>query len=128
MKAHFVTFLSQGTFVCEETTKPIKSWDVQQAKEMAKSITERHGAKPFAFVFSTRSRTDAELDSKVTERSGRYFLGGRVLTLDDVKREMPDQEILIRNMERNDIAKVVVNDNPWRSIQELRPGDVVLDV
>ena len=42
MKAHFVTFSSPGTFVHEETTKPIGSWDTEKAIEMAREITERH--------------------------------------------------------------------------------------
>jgi hypothetical protein len=95
---------------------------------MSKYITERYDAKPFAFVFTTRERGEKDLDSKEVKRSGHYYLGGRVMTLEDVKREMPDEKILIRNMECNGFAKVVVNDNSWRSIQPLRDGDVVLDV
>ena len=128
MKAHFVTFLSPGTFVCEETTKPIESWDTKEAVKMSKKITERYGAKPFAFVFSTRERGDKDLDSKTTKTSGRYFLGGKVLTLADVEKQMPKETTLISNMRCNGIKKVVVNDNSWRSIQPLEPKDVVLDV
>lgn len=128
MKQHFVTFLSPGTFVHEETTKPIASWDTKEAVKMSEKIVERYGAKPFAFVFSTRERGDKDLDSKVTKRSGRYFLGGRVLTLAQVKKEMPKESILIGNMECNKIARVVVNTNSWRSVQPLESDDVVLDV
>ena len=113
MRRHFVTFLSPGTFVHEETTKPIEAWDTSKALIMSKVITERYGAKPFAFVFTTRERTDKELDSKVTKRSGRYFLGGKILTL---------------AMECNGIKKVVVNDNSWRSVHPLESDDVVLSV
>lgn len=28
MEAHFVTFFSPGTFVAEDTTKPIDSWNL----------------------------------------------------------------------------------------------------
>jgi hypothetical protein len=128
MKAHFVTFISPGTFFAENTTKPIKAWDVEEAIRMSGGITERYGAKPFAFQFSTRERTDRELDSKTTQNSGRYFLGGRVLTLAEVKKQMPKEDILIGNMERNGIKRVVVNDSPWRSVQPLESNDVVLDV
>jgi len=95
---------------------------------MSKKITERYGAKPFAFVFSTRERGDKDLDSKTIKTSGRYFLGGKVLTLADVEKQMPKETILISNMRCNGIKKVVVNDNSWRSIQPLEPKDVVLDV
>lgn len=127
MKKHFVTFLSPGTFVHEETTKPIESWDVQLASKMAKSITERHGAKPFAFTFSTRERGDKDLDSKVAKKSGRYFLGGRVMTLDEVEKEMPKAQILIGNMRVNKWNKIVVNTNSYRIVQPLEKDDTVLE-
>jgi hypothetical protein len=127
MKQDFVTFLSPGSFVHEEATERIDSWDVEKAKELAHGITARHGATPFAFVFTTRARKADELDSKEVKRSGRYFLGGRVMTLEDVKREMPDEKILISNMEWNGYARVIVNSNSWRTIQPLDEDDVVLD-
>ncbi len=127
MKAHFVSFLSPGTFVHEETTKPIESWDVEKAKEMARGITERHDATPFGFRFSTRERKDDELDSKVVKRSGCYYLGGRVMTLADVKREMPNEHILIGNMECNGYDRIIVNTNSWKIVQPLNADDVVLE-
>lgn len=132
MKTHFVTFLSPGTFpgtfLHEETTKPIEAWDTDKAVKMSKSITDRYGAKPFAFVFTTRERGEKDLDSKTTKSSGRYFLGGKVLTLADVEKQMPEEIILISNMRGNDIKKVVVNGNSWRSVHPLESDDVVLDV
>jgi exonuclease I len=85
MKKNFVRFLSPSTFCHEETTKPIESWDVGRAIEMASKIKERHGATPFAFQFVTRGRKKNELDSRVTATSGRYYLGGKVLTLEQIK-------------------------------------------
>ncbi len=125
-RKHFVTFLSPGTFFNEETTKPIPSWDVKVAVRMSRKIVERYGAKPFAFVFSTCELSWKDLGLKTTKESGRYFLGGRVLTLEEVKKEMPNESILIGNMERNKIRKVVVNENSWRCIQPLESGDIVL--
>lgn len=128
MKKHFVTFYSPGTFVSEETTKEIASWDVQAAMKMAHSITERHAATPYGFRFSTRSRGDGDLDSKVTERSPLYWLGGKVETLEEVEaRNDPKEEILRSNMRGNGYKKIVVNDNSWRFTAPLNDGDVVLD-
>jgi hypothetical protein len=58
--AHFVTFLSPGTFVAEDTTRPIESWDVKQAMKMADDIHERHGA--------TRSRGPEDRDHDAQDR------------------------------------------------------------
>lgn len=128
MKKHFVTFLSPGTFVHEETTEPIDSWDIGEAIKRSRSIKERYNAKPFAFQFSTRARTDKDLDSKEVKRSGRYYLGGRVLTLAQVKKEMPNEKILIGNMECNKWHNIVINTNSWKVTQPLYADDLVLDV
>ena len=128
MKAHFVTFESPGTFVHEATTLPIDSWDEKKAAKMAHTIKERHGATPFAFYFTTRSRSESELDSKVTKTSGRFFLGGVIKTIAGIEAENdPRNEILLNNMKFNDYPKIVVNTNSWKIAQPLRKNDVVLD-
>lgn len=128
MDRHFVTFLSPGTFVAETTEKPIDSWDVKKAQKMAHDIEERYGATPYGFRFTTRSRTDADLDSKVTATSGMYFLGGKIETLAEVEaRNDPKEEILRSNMRGNGYDRIIVNDNSWRSTQPLRDGDTVLN-
>jgi len=128
MKKHFVTFLSPGTFVSETTTKPIASWSVEKAKAMVGGITERYGATPYGFMFTTRSRGPKDLDSKVVKTSGVYYLGGKVETLAQVKRRASkDDKILISNMECNKIAKVITNTNSWKFTAELRKGDVVVE-
>lgn len=128
MTRHFVTFYSPGTFVHEETSKPIHAWDTKKAVEMARGITERHGATPFCFRFSTRHRDNDELDSRVVKNSGRFFLGGNILTLKEIKaRKDKDDRILISNMESNGMARVVENNNSWKSVQPLEADDVVLD-
>jgi len=65
VQKHFVTFYSPGTFVSEESSLPIDAWDVDKAKEMAHDVVERYGATPYGFRFTTRSRGDADLDSKI---------------------------------------------------------------
>jgi hypothetical protein len=128
MQKHFVTFYSPGTFVAEETTKPIRSWDVQEAMDIAHGITERYGATPYGFQFSTRTRGDDDLDSKKTATSPFYHLGGRIETLAEVEaRNDPKEEILRFNMRCNKWHKIVVNDNSGRSTQPLGKTDVMLD-
>jgi len=128
MKKHFVSFFSPGTFVAEQTTKPIDSWDVDRAIEMSKKIKERYGALPYGFSFSTRERNDDELDSHEIKRSNFFFLGGEIWTLKDLKKKNnPKDKTLIRNMEGNDWDKVVINNNSWSWTQPLEKDDVVLE-
>ena len=127
MEKHFVEFLSPGTFVSESTTKPIDAWDVETAVIMASDIMERHNARPYGFRFLTRTRDDADLDSKVSATSGIYYLGGDIFTREQVEaRNLPGEEILRSNMRANDIAKIVINTNSWKFTAPLRDGDTVL--
>ena len=127
IEKHFVTFVSPGTFCPETTTREIDSWDVDTAVEMASDVIERHNATPYSFHFTTRSN-DGKLDSKETARSCNYFLGGQVLTLQDVKdRNDPRDSVLISNMENNGYDRVIQNDNSWRATLPLKKNDVVLE-
>lgn len=128
VEAHFIEFMSPGTFLPEITTLPIHAWDVETAKNLATDIVERHGARPFGFRFITRSRGDDDLDSKVSAKSGMYYLGGRIETIDDVRRRNdPAERILLSNMEANEIERIVINTNSWKFTAWLNDDDTVLD-
>jgi len=128
MRKYFVVFCSPGTFVAETTQKPIESWDVDKAVEMSREIIERYNAKPYGFYFITRERGPRDLDSKEVERSTMYYLGGEVITLDELKAQNNSEDrILIQNMECNGWNRVVVNKNSWKWTQPLNDGDTVLD-
>jgi len=98
MKKHFVTFYSPGTFVAEQTEKPVESWNIETAISMAKEIKERYNALPYGFQFTTRERSENDLDSHVSETSPFYYLGGKVFTLKQLKEiGNPGDRILIWN-------------------------------
>lgn len=126
---HFVEFFSPGTFVAETTERSIDSWDVEQAKKMAVEITERYGAKPYAFRFVTRGRADDELDSKIIKCSGHYFINGVVKSIEQIKEEHnPDNRILISNMESNGWSKVVTTYSPYKWTQPFGEDDSVITI
>ncbi len=127
MQKHFVTFLSPGTFVFEETTQEIPSWDPDTAVAMAREVVERYNATPFGFYFTTRTRGETDLDSKESFRSGMFYLGGTIETIEQVRtRNDPSERILLQNMEANGFARIIVNRNSWRATQPFNEGDVVL--
>lgn len=129
MEKYFVTFMSAGSFCAETTTKEIEDWDVDKAVKMSKKVSERYGAKPYGFYFTTRSREDNELDSKVSKTSNMYYLNGTVETLEEIKAQNnPDRNILISNMECNGWDRVVTTYNPWKWTQPLNSDDIVLTV
>lgn len=128
MKQHYVEFLSPGTFVHETTRREVAKWDVEAAVEMARGIRERHAATPFGFRFITRERGPNDLDASETARGPMHYLGGEVLTVEDVEaRNDPADKILISNMRGNGWERIIVNTNSWKVTQPLMDDDVVLD-
>lgn len=129
MKKHFVKFFFPGMIVAEGTTKPIESWDVDKAVEMSKDIKEPYNALPYGFCFVTRERQDNELDSREVARSGVYFLGGEVFTIEDIEqRNDPGDKILLSNMKSDGWDRIVVNTNSYKLRKALRENDHVLAV
>lgn len=127
MEKHFVTFYSPGTFCAETNECPIDSWNVDEALKMSKEITQRYRAKPYGFRFFTRSRSDDELDSHVTNRSGMYYINGVIKTLEDIKAENDSSNrILISNMEINGWDKVVQTRSPYLWTQRFKEGDQIV--
>jgi hypothetical protein len=135
-REHFVVFYSPGSLFSETTTKPIKEWDTRLAVQMADQIVERHGAKPYGFRLETRMVADPipyapgdtlEVLPKVVEHSGTYFLGGKLETLDDVRRRNdPKESILQDNMWFNRNYIVVINTNSYRSTHPFREQDFIV--
>lgn len=136
-RKHKVTFYSPGTFVSESTTKDIDSWDTKKAVEMAESISERHGAKPYAFRFETwKTHTPVsdgeggtlEVRPKLEKESGYYFLGGELETYDDVRdRKLDSESILLSNMKGNEYWVVCVNRNSYKSTMPFGEEDRIVD-
>jgi hypothetical protein len=135
MRKHFVEFFSPGTFVPEQTRKPIDAWNPVVAVELANGITERYGAKPYGFKFVTVLTADPVPDGeggqltvepKEVARSGTHFLGGRLLTFD----EIPDAEefkTLRFNMGCNDMPIVIENSNSWKFTGAFHEKDCIVD-
>ena len=124
---HFVTFYSPGTFVAEQTSKPIAAWNVDDAVGMAALISERYGASPYGFRFTTRGRGPDDLDSKVIATSPMHYIGGKVETLEEVEaRNAPDESILRSNMRGNGCKRIWTSTAGWKWTQPLSDEDVVI--
>lgn len=124
MQKHFVEFFSPGTFVSEVDQKEIDSWDVEEAKEMARTIKQRHGATPYGFRFKTQISDGWE--PKTTEKSGTYFLGGKIIAYKDVP-DTQENRILRSNMEINGWDFIIENTNSWKVTLPFEKNDVLLD-
>jgi hypothetical protein len=115
---HYVDFRSPGSFVAEESSRPIERLDTRAAVQMAKSVKERYGATPYAFRFRTMLEADpVTIDGEVFEvvpkqaaRSGEHFIGADVVSYDQV----PDTE-------RNNILRGNMRCNGYPFVAQ-RPG------
>lgn len=133
----YVEFISPGTLVDESSCLEIASCCSKNAVEMSKQITERHGAKPYGFVFITRLVHDPVSDgeggemevlAKEKERSGIHFLGGTLRTYDEVVADNLESERILRsNMLGNSYPIVIENRNSYRSTHEFTKDDCIVD-
>jgi hypothetical protein len=126
-KKTYVTFYSPGTLFAESSSYELDSRDTRKAVEMAETVVERYGAKPYAFRFETRMCAPDIDDGaggvirgaqKTIDETGYYFLGGNLETYHEIEwRNDPSESILLSNMRCNDWPIVCVNTNSWKSVQ-----------
>ena len=128
MKRHYVTFYSPGTFMAEDNTEEVESWDIEATKQRAGEITQRYNAIPYGFRFHTMERQPGEWAPKRTARSPMYYLPHcKIETLAEIEaRDLPDERILRSNMRGNGWDRVVVTTKGWKWTQPLEADDVVL--
>lgn len=131
----YVRFFSPGTMFSEESCRPIDSWNIAAAVEMANGIKERHAAKPYGFKFVTMLEHDPipdgrggtfAVEPKQLRESAMHHFGGKILRYDDVPDDQ-EHSILRGNMRCNDMPLVIENRNSWRHTGEFKADDVVVE-
>lgn len=137
MISNKVTFYSPGTFMSESSTFDVDDWDIKNAVTLSEKVTERYGAKPYAFAFQTYhvlpDITDADgvkykVEPKFVTKSGLFFLGGKLETYDDVvARKDPKESILRDNMRFNGMWIVCINTNSYKSTLPFNETDSIVD-
>jgi len=92
----YVEFLSSGTFFDESSVKEVRKRDVSKIK-VPKGVL-------FFRFFDILSAVVYANDKKIRLRSGRtnvspnYFYGGKIYTIQEIKRDFPKKTRLIREM------------------------------
>lgn len=118
---HYVTYYLPGTFFDEDETRSIPRRDVKLAlKRVPKGV--------FAFEFWSRTEVKdggEKLVGPAKDRSPRYYIGGTVMTADDVKRDVEDNDILLSNMRINKWPLVIRTSAG--NIQPFEKGRALLD-
>lgn len=97
----YVEFWYRGVFVDEPSIRETASRDTAR-------ITVPEGVYAFSFFDIMSSEVNGELlESGRLNESPRYFYGGRIMTLAEVKMEIPDSRILQDNMTINRWSRVI---------------------
>lgn len=115
---HYVEFLYPGSFFNESSAREVETRDPSAVQ------TPREA---FGYKFFDRQEYVAQdgevLVGEPRNRSGTHYFG-RLMSLADVKREVPDSDILQSNMKSNGWKKVVRTRHG--NFQPFEKGDLVV--
>jgi hypothetical protein len=103
---YYVEYLMPGIFMPESSMENIQESDMRSLEYIKGRAPE--GA--FAFIFKVRTEIvkDKEiLVGRWKELRGRFYIGGTIYTLQQMKRIHSELTILISNMECNGWKKVI---------------------
>lgn len=100
MTKHYVEYYYPGMIVPETRTREIEKREIDVDPKEAKFYAYR-------LFDCTLEEVNGELLSGNPKNHSPMTYIGRVMTLEDVKREMPESLILISNMELNGYEQVV---------------------
>jgi hypothetical protein len=100
MLKHYVEFLYPGILFSDTSEDEVETRDIHKLE-----IPEYS----FGFRFFDREQTilDGEVLTGKSKNYSNWYYYGKVMTIDDVKEQEPDQRILISNMENNDYKRIV---------------------
>src|SRR5690606_22016244 len=91
----YARFFSPGTLADEITDVEVKEFNVREAVKKSKSITERYGAKPYGFTFVTKTPILGGMHEEAVP--GTFFLGGKLLTAEEILAGTDPKEQILRN-------------------------------
>jgi len=118
MIKHYVEYYYPGSFFSETSVKEIAQRDVSK-------IVIPDDAFGFKFFDRVHAEIDGvELQSKRLNISQMHFYGGRIMSIEDVRRECPDDRILLANMEYSGWKNIIVCRTG--NTQPFRDGDVFI--
>lgn len=91
------------------------------------------GAPPWAFAFryfdeeydvvTVPGQGEVEVNVRVKNRTGVYYIDGQVFGLPQVQEQFPEEKVLIRNMEVGGYSVIRARNGRWFPIYE---GDMII--
>ena len=102
----YIEFLYPGSFFNESSTQKVKTRDVSKVK-----VPKNAFGFKFFDILSVVVDTDGkkvQLTSEQTNVSPMYYYGGKLYTVAELKREFPNNYILVSNIEGNGYKKAIL--------------------
>lgn len=104
VKNTYVEFFVQRALFAESMTNKVKTRDVSKIKVPKNAFRFRFFDK---HIYSETIGGKELKKEEITDESPVYYYGGKVYTIAKLKREFPDNEILIENAKSNGYKKVI---------------------
>ena len=101
----YIEFLYPGSFFSESSTQEVKTRDVSKVK-----VPKNAFGFKFFDILSVVVDTDGKKVKLTSERinvSPKHYYGGKLYTVAELKREFPNERILISNIEGNGYPKAI---------------------
>lgn len=101
----YVRFLYPGIMLSEDSVHKVENRDVSKIR-----VPEDAFAFQFFDVLSTTVTVNSKniaLTSEEIDVSPRHYYGGKVYTIAELKRELPNEHTLINNVQNNHYKKVI---------------------
>ncbi|MEK7631382.1 MAG: hypothetical protein AAB445_00740 [Patescibacteria group bacterium] len=113
----YIEFLYPGVFLNESSTQEIKTRDVSRVK-----VPKNAYCFKFFDILSLAVKTEGEEVLLTSERinvSPRHYYGGKLYTIAELKREFPNERVLIGNIEGNGYKQAIrCRTGNWQTFTE----------
>jgi uncharacterized protein (UPF0128 family) len=113
----YVEFLYPGSFFSESSAKEVKTRDVSKLK-----VPKNAFGFKFFDILSVVVDADGKkvkLTSEQINVSPMHYYGGKIYTVAELKREFPNNDILISNIEGNGYKKAIrCRTGNWQPFEE----------
>jgi len=124
-RKHFIQFQYSGSFFSEETSVEIVERDPSK-------IEVPPGAYCFSFydqivgtIIESIGDKEIAVNSAQLDKSPTYYYGGKVYTVEELKKKFPNEQTLITNVEINSCKRTIkCRNGNWRFFKD---DDVLIE-
>lgn len=123
-RKHFVEFLYPAGFFCNTMTREIDERDPAKVAVPENAFCFTFYDLIVGYVIDRGEKI--KVSSVVLDRSPKYYYGGKVYTVEEVKKQFPDEIQRISRLEGNDDKHVIIcRTGNWMRFEE---EDVFLEI